>query len=285
MIKKLKTRCKKFLASGKSSLFFINHWGNIPDIQSARNLVCAMRHSHSIPTEVSETLNAQSILIIAPHPDDELIGCGGALIKCKETGGTVHVFYLTQGSRLQNGEVINEIKKSAEYLGYSQFFLDFYAKEIKVNFSLINDLANYINQLNPDAIFLPFLLDDHDDHRIASQLIYYAAQENLLKWKGQIWAYQVYTVLHANRYLNITDVIDKKCHAISFLNSQLKKRDWIHYVKGLNAFNSRFSAKRDQKYLESYFVLPLSDYLDYCRIYFSGTSSCYKTESYNQIEL
>jgi LmbE family N-acetylglucosaminyl deacetylase len=39
-----------------------------------------------------------TVLVIAPHPDDEVLGCGGSLLLHNDAGRGVHVLYLTQTS-------------------------------------------------------------------------------------------------------------------------------------------------------------------------------------------
>lgn len=271
MYKKIKNNLKNFILSKRSYRFFIKNWEGIKDISAARNLVCATRHSKIITPEVINHIDAKCVLIVAPHPDDELIGTGGAVIKCLESGAEVNVLYLTRGSKKLSERVCAEVKEAAEYLGYKQHFLDFYANDIKPTAELLESFSKYIDNLNPDILFIPYILDDHDDHCMASHLLYLSYKDQL-KWRGTVWAYQVYTTLPANIYLNITDVIDKKKKSIAFLASQLEKRDWIHYAVGLNAFNSRFSNNINQKYLESYFVIALSDYIFHCKFYFGDDS-------------
>ena len=275
--KKIKSLVKNFLLTHRSYKFFIKDWSGSPDIFSAQNIINLMRHAKVIKPEVIEKINYQSILIIAPHPDDEIIGAGGAIINCLESSGTVHVYYLTKGS-LKDVEAGN----CAKLLGYTQYFMDNYSNNISLNVDTIDEFSNYINTLNPDIIYMPFLLDDHDDHRLASHLFYYSYKLGKLNWSGEIWAYQVYSVVPANFYLDITEIIHKKCDLIFCFKSQLKHRDWANYIKGLHAFNSRFSTNIDQKYLESYFVTQSKDYFELCALYFDSRSGCYQNESYNK---
>ena len=75
----------------------------------------------------------KKVLIISPHPDDEVIGCGGLISKIKENGGKVYVLFLTNGdtndfsavgkstSRQRN----NEIEKVAKFLKFDDYEIAF----------------------------------------------------------------------------------------------------------------------------------------------------------------
>jgi len=71
-----------------------------------------------------------------------------------------------------------------------------------------------------------------------------------------------------NVVVDITDVMDKKTDLIDLCQARKKSRDWAHYTRGLNAFNSRFLKTNRPGYAEAFFVLPAREYLDLCSLYF-----------------
>ena len=56
----------------------------------------------------------QVVLIIAPHPDDEVLGCGGLISKVKAQGGKVHVLCFTVGNTKQYGGYSHSEKRIKE---------------------------------------------------------------------------------------------------------------------------------------------------------------------------
>ena len=109
-----------------------------------------------------------------------------------------------------------------------------------------------------------------------------AAHDGRLSGDIEVWAYQVYTPLPGNVAVDITDVADRKADAIRGFASQMVIRDWAHWALGLNAFNSRFVSTGGQKrYIETFFVLPLAEYVELCRHYFeSDDATVYREPAY-----
>ena len=56
----------------------------------------------------------KKLLVIAPHPDDEVLGCGGLISKVKSGGGKVHVLCFTVGNIKQYGGTSNSKKRILE---------------------------------------------------------------------------------------------------------------------------------------------------------------------------
>ena len=131
-----------------------------------------------------------------------------------------------------------------------------------------NILNNLSLEFNPNIILIPFILDNHDDHKNANKLLLELSDDKKL----DIWCYQVYSNIIANAYCDITNVADTKYKIIENYSSQLKYFDYINWNKGLNAWNSRLSSLKNQKYIESYYIVPANDYIKLCRNYFNNSA-------------
>lgn len=212
------------------------------------------------------------ILVIAPHPDDEIFGCGGTLLKLDPKN--IHITYLTSGRPSNSLERENEASTICQSIGWSYNFLQLTDGLIEIQGSASDKLAAEINAIRPSFIFLPFLLDDNLDHRKANQLL--ANTVPLLKVTPEIWAYQVYSSLIPNIVIDITDVIDKKQLALKKYASQFKDRDWANFNLGLNAWNSRLLKSKKTCYAENFFVLPMQEYAELTQTYFSQSSDDYQ---------
>lgn len=62
-----------------------------------------MNRPRQIPPDRAETVSAESALVVAPHPDDEVLGCGGLLVRLAEAGAAVRVLFLTDGGAGEEG--------------------------------------------------------------------------------------------------------------------------------------------------------------------------------------
>lgn len=254
----------------------------IEDGQNALALLETMRTArYLMPVEIDIPSN-KKVLIIAPHPDDEVIGMGGMLAKMVANNCSVDVVYLSFGL----DEVTRkEAQSSADLLGYKcTHFFDYKPKNIPLDEATIKIFAQQVNNVSPDVICLPFMLDDHDDHRRASEFLLRAIDQNLINSSNDvhILAYQVYTMLPLNAVVNITEVLDQKLQAIRKYQSRFVQRDWAHFAKGLNAFNVRYlPGNINEDYAELFLSVSLPNYIKTCRTYFENAhENCYSNENY-----
>jgi LmbE family N-acetylglucosaminyl deacetylase len=176
--------------------------------------------------------------------------------------------------------VVEEAKRVAAALGYETRFLPYFSKELPIDREVQDVLREELRTFRADTLFLPFLCDDHDDHRRASHVLWLAHRRLPLP-SVEVWAYQVYTALLANVVSDISAVAEAKRQAIRTWASQAGSRDWAHFALGLNAFNSRFLPPgAGERHAETFFVVPLNDYCDLCASYFADAGKCYYSEGY-----
>jgi LmbE family N-acetylglucosaminyl deacetylase len=127
-----------------------------------------------------------TLLVIAPHPDDEVISCGGLIARVKEEGGAVHVLFLTvattknfsnKPTSTQN-ERIKEIKAVAKKLNIDGWRIAFPGPKYHLQLDQVaqRDIIHEIEQgkkisleaLRPDILVFPLLSDYNQDHRAAA---------------------------------------------------------------------------------------------------------------------
>ena len=207
---------------------------------------------------------ADRILVLAPHPDDETLGCGGTIAKFTQSGKKVRVLIVSRGDAV-NIEVEGlvdkrkeEARRACDILGVEElFFHDFpdgklnsYQHEIK------DAIRNVILSYAPTVIFSPSPIDFHPDHQSIAKIIL-----SLLRECGgfQVAFYEVYTPLRYNCVVDITDIMSTKERAVGCYNYSLlnKPESMLHAVKGLNAFRS--FAFLTKGFFEVFYVISPSD--------------------------
>jgi LmbE family N-acetylglucosaminyl deacetylase len=161
-------------------------------------------------------------MVIAPHPDDETIGCGGTLALLANAGSEVRVVVATDGEASLEGacgarEVgrrrrLREIA-ACERLGVGPpTFLGLPDAGLERCSSLLFDLlAQQLEGFEPDIIFAPWMLDGHPDHRAVASSV---ARLALPSW-SVIWTYEVWASLPPNRLVDISDWWDDKTSALT----------------------------------------------------------------------
>lgn len=113
------------------------------------------------------------IMVIATHPDDEVLGCGGIMARRSSEGDEVHVLVVTRGAEdLYPKEQIDatreEMKKAHAILGVKGVtFLDFPAPKLDTipHHQIVDAIAKALIAVKPDILFIPHHGDIHSDHR------------------------------------------------------------------------------------------------------------------------
>lgn len=197
-----------------------------------------------------------NVVVFAPHPDDDLIGCGGSIAKHLARGRTVRVVYLTSGdagSRTIDRATLADLReqeavRAAEVLGFEDLvFLrqdDGYLRDTR---ELAETLINLVRTCRPQFVYLPHADDNHPDHRTTHQLVTKALSQAAGPWfqgtEGDPWmvptvlAYEVWTPLRDVSYLeDITDVWQPLCEALRCHKSQMGAIDYEAMVSGLSHY-------------------------------------------------
>lgn len=256
------------------------------DATRAAQVFATMRAGRAVTPEVCRGPKGSRIAVIAPHPDDEMIGPGGTLLHAIADGVAVTCIYVTDGDEWAEGAAARhrEALDASARLGFRAEFLGEAASAISCDEDAARRLADMVRRVGPDVLFVPFLLDDNDDHRRVNELLFAALQRDLLPARLELWAYSVYAPLPGNVAVDISDVADRKAEAIRLYSSQAAKRDWAHFALGVNAVNSRLlPARLGARHVESFFVMPLRDYAEICATYFEpDPSPCYLWEPYRR---
>lgn len=208
----------------------------------------------------------KKILVFAPHPDDDLIGCGGSITKHVWNGNKVSVVYITNGdaenlkytqeefTRLRKKETV----KAAEVIGVEfndLVFMDEIVWEIKQDV-LRRKLLKLVRQLKPDICYIPHADDNHVDHRIVNRVALDAISMASGPWfkeygkKEDSWevslvlCYEVWTPLTEFLHVeNITKFIKKKSDALLQHKSQISNKKYHEGIRGLNRYRGAMTGK------------------------------------------
>jgi len=113
------------------------------------------------------------VLVVSPHPDDEVLGAGGTIARLSSEGHEVTVAIATKGweplfARAQVEQVRAEARKANEILGVKSVrFMDLPVTKLSVipKHELNERFERLIDEVEPELAFLPFFGDRHEDHR------------------------------------------------------------------------------------------------------------------------
>ena len=180
------------------------------------------------------------VLFVAPHPDDETLGCGGTILKHIAAGDQVYWLIATRIDD-KNGwnkqsvtDRSKEITIVAEKYGFEKT-IQFDFISTKLDLIPVSDLINEISEVQksiaPDIIYLPFYNDVHSDHRILIN-----AFQATIKWfrYKNVRRVMMYETLSEtdfnfvskdrfmpNIYNDITEYLDKKIEIMNIYASEI----------------------------------------------------------------
>ena len=186
----------------------------------------------------------KKILILSPHADDEILGCGGFISKYSKLNYQINVLVLTNANKgapeIYPPETIkslrNEAKTANNLIGTHKLIFE-NLPAINLNnypvYKISNIIDKYIAKINPEIVFIPSKNDIHDDHKIIFKAAKVSMRPNREKNLKKILSYEVLSETEWNEdgksfipnyfiKLSKSD-INKKVKAFLKYKSQVKK--------------------------------------------------------------
>ena len=180
------------------------------------------------------------VLVIAPHPDDEVLGVGGTIVNYIRNNIEVYICIVTRGFPPlfnENRTMLNreDAKKCHEFLGIKKtYFLDFPAAMLEKaeRNELNNALLSIIKEINPTEVFIPHYGDMQKDHQIVSEACMVALRPKYGLSVRRILGYEtlsetawntpnVQNDFIPNVFIDISDSLSTKKEALSYYSLQV----------------------------------------------------------------
>jgi LmbE family N-acetylglucosaminyl deacetylase len=205
-----------------------------------------------------------NVLVLSPHPDDELIGCGGTLLGLAAAGASIHVVQMTEGMTCQALKDVDEKTrrgirwKEAEAVAKRFGFTGHYWKtgnmgNLEANAQNHKKLSAMLVKLQPSLIFIPSVADLHPEHRIAHQ-IFQATKHHLPK-SCRILEYPVWGFLpKPNIAVDVTAHYSQVLDALYLYKTAMKAVDYIERCKILSSWYNQKITEDDQKSHETFMM-------------------------------
>jgi len=213
-------------------------------------------------------------LIIAPHPDDEVLGCGGTIRKLSEMGEDVYVLVVSRGKKEMYSEdqilnIRNEARNAHKILGVIETrFLDFPAPDLDmVSIAEISiAISEVIWEYKIETIYLPHYGDIHHDHRVVFQSGLVAARPVNGNPVKKIFSYETLSETEwapplsdmaflPTKFVNITGVFKFKLEAMTCFKSQLRDFPNPRSLKAIEAMANLRGSTVGFNYAEAFMTI------------------------------
>ena len=176
------------------------------------------------------------VLVLSPHPDDELVGCGGTLLRLIAGGTQVCIIQATDGSKLESLRGcpeplrkrlrLEEAARVAAALGARLVLWRQEDAQLRCSSETVSALAQTLSQYKPTHVFTPLTTDWHADHRMVSEILGKALA--ISDSRPEVLQYEVWSAAPANVYCDVTE----QAHALEDLlllyRRAMRVADYVH---------------------------------------------------------
>ena len=186
---------------------------------------------------------SESILVVAAHPDDEVLGCGGTIARHVSEGDSVVVVFMTNGVSARGakkGSLADlERQKMSRFALQNLGIDDVYYESFPDNkmdtiplIDIVRVIELYVLDSKPRVVYTHFSHDLNIDHRITHQAVMTACRPQKSSTVKEIYCFEVLSStewnsiseikFNPNKFVNITEYYDKKIKALSEYKQEMR---------------------------------------------------------------
>lgn len=215
------------------------------------------------------------ILIVAAHPDDEVLGVGGTILKHAKNGDHVSILILGDGETARGavaGKVAKraeQAKKAAEFLGAKKIILEAFPDnkfDSVPLLDIVKRIEKTLYEIKPNIVYTHFGEDLNIDHRLTFQAVLTACRPQPKFFVKKILSFEVpsstewqakskKSVFCPNHYNDINEFINKKISAMKFYAGELRPYPHPRSKQGIKTLAQYRGMEAGYKHAESFQVV------------------------------
>lgn len=182
-----------------------------------------------------------TVLVIAPHPDDELLGCGGTLLRHLAEGDAVHWLIVTAMTEhggfspeamVRRQTQIEAVHQAMGFTARHELGLPTAYLDTLPLADIVTGIGDVVREVQPDTLYLPYGGDVHSDHGVV-----FAAAKGCSKWfrypsVKRVYCYETLSEtdfalppdgpgMPINRYVDIGQHLERKLELLSLYEGEL----------------------------------------------------------------
>lgn len=190
----------------------------------------------------------ERILIVAAHPDDEVLGCGGTIAKYRKNGDDVRVVFLAEGitSRYRADEITTpRVQRESKLRNDNAFkaleILSVPSEQVFIEqrpccrldqvpmLDLVKQIEGHINPWKPTKLLTHAPYDTNIDHRLTYMAVLAAARPKQNSQLKSIYSFEVLSSTEwnplqpfvPNMFIDISDFFEKKIEALAAYGDEM----------------------------------------------------------------
>jgi LmbE family N-acetylglucosaminyl deacetylase len=193
------------------------------------------------------------VLVIAPHPDDETLGCGGTLLRHLNEGDDVHWLIVTSVLEedgwapnyvAEKNKQIDLVNANYGFLGKHQLGFPAAGLDALPFRQIVEAIEKVINAVCPTTLYIPSGYDAHTDHQIVFSATTASAKWFRAQSIKEIYSYETLSetnfsfadkAFDPNVFVNITDYLEKKCDILTQYSTEISEHPFPRSEKAVRA--------------------------------------------------
>jgi LmbE family N-acetylglucosaminyl deacetylase len=209
------------------------------------------------------------VLVVAAHPDDEILGVGGTLLKHRSMGDEIYICMVTKAYEPEwtKNYIENKLKEAKEVdkiLGTEErIFCNF--PTVKLNTISSGEfnkkISDAINDVKPDVIYTHFRNDLNQDHWIIYDAVMVSSRPTTSR-KIKVLTFETLSSSEwnnapfvPNTFVDITEFIDKKIEAFLKYGSEVKKYPHPRSKEGIRIWANKRGIEICSEYAEAFVLI------------------------------
>ena len=207
----------------------------------------------------------KKVCVIAVHPDDETLGCGGTILKHLKNGDEVHCVFVTDGDESQ-GVLIDRLAKHYGFTSVTRLGMpELKLADLSLN-ELVPALAGVMKKIAPNVLYIPNRSDAHSDHRAVFEALIACTKAFRFPSIEQILMCEVISetdfnlglpeqVFNPNYFVDITDEWEGKTQALEICKDQMLPYPFTRNESTMEALNRYRGSLINVEYAEAFMAL------------------------------
>ncbi|WP_035481383.1 PIG-L deacetylase family protein [Gallaecimonas xiamenensis] len=217
----------------------------------------------------------KNVLVVAPHADDESLGCGGTLLRHRAEGDHIHWLIVTGMSEAygyspeQIAARKREIEKVADLYHFSsvtELGLPPAQLDALPLGQLIGAISPVINRIAPQWVYVPYRNDAHSDHQVVFDAVMSATKSFRYPFIKRLMTYETLSEtdfglkpedggFRPNIYVDISQHLDKKLDILDIFSSEMGEFPFPRSRKALSALAALRGVQSNAEAAEAFMLL------------------------------
>jgi len=217
-----------------------------------------------------------TILVVAAHPDDEVLGCGGTIARFSESAG-IHILILGEGctsrydsrseaSKVELERIGKAARSAAKVLGAQSITLESFPDnqfDEPPLLSIVKCVEKVLGEIRPDVVYTHHPSDLNIDHKITFQAVLTATRplpncsvKELYTFEtpsATEWSFhQNHPVFKPNVFIDVSQSIEIKLQAMEFYETEIRSFPHPRSLEALKAICRRWGTVVSREYVEAF---------------------------------